>query len=183
MTPHDLDIIVRGLAPVLAEYLENISARLAVLEVKERGLDGKEGALGPEGPAGSRGPQGEMGAEGKPGRDGTPENITPIQSKDFRTVTFCYKDGAPVEGWVLTFPVVIYQGVYKAGEIYVVGDMVTYGNQQWIAKRAAPDKPGDGSPHWQLSTRQGRDGKQGPEGKPGLHGKDGAPGRDGHKTW
>src|SRR4026208_672458 len=67
MTRMDLTAIVRGLAPVLRDYFQAIADRLAVLEAKERGLDGKTGAPRPPGPAGR---PGRGGHPGRPGRGG-----------------------------------------------------------------------------------------------------------------
>src|SRR4026208_1493938 len=71
MTRMDLTAIVRGLAPVLRDYFQAIADRFAVLEAKERGLDGKTGAPGPPGPEGRPGRDGQPGLPGRDGERGT----------------------------------------------------------------------------------------------------------------
>lgn len=76
-----------------------------------------------------------------------------------RTVTLCSKDGTPIEGGVMVFPVTIYRGVYEAGRAYEKGDSVTFRGSTWTARDATSATPGIGATPWQLSTKAGRDGK------------------------
>jgi integrin beta 3 len=141
----------------------------------ERGQDGPEGKPGRDGRDGLQGAQGEKGLDGAPGkdglngRDGTLENIKALYDGE-RTVTLCFKDGTPIEGGVITFPVEIYRGVYVESKSYDRGDGVTWGGSEWHANEPTTTKPGDGSKAWTLKVKRGRDGKDGapgPEGKPG----------------
>jgi integrin beta 3 len=90
MTGKDLAVVVRGIAPVVREYvtlgLSGLSARLDALEQKtisvgrdgrdgaqgEKGLDGQPGAPGERGAEGPAGPPGRDGAAGERGADGQP---------------------------------------------------------------------------------------------------------------
>jgi integrin beta 3 len=143
-----------------------------------QGIAGRDGLPGVQGPAGEKGisgQDGKDGAAGKDGRDGTLENIKVLFDNE-RTVTLCFKDGTPIEGGVLKFPVVIYRGVYGADgrKSYERCDSVTFGNQSWIAMEDTTEKPGEGK-SWRLAVRRGQDGR---EGKPGKDGADGKNGKD-----
>jgi hypothetical protein len=86
MTTKDLEVVVRGVAPIIKEYVAadtaTLTARLEALEAKmltvkdgRDGKDGERGDAGPPGPpglAGERGPAGAEGAAGRDGRDGLP---------------------------------------------------------------------------------------------------------------
>lgn len=141
------------------------------------GRDGLPGVPGPMGEKGADGLHGKDGAPGKDGRDGTLENLK-IQGDGERTVTFTFKDGTPIDGGTLTFPVTIYRRVYEAGKAYAQGDSVTFGGHQWIALEPTTAKPAEGK-SWQLAVRAGRDGREGkpgPEGGRGPKGDKGDPG-------
>lgn len=191
MTRPDLIALVRGLAPILREYFQAIADRLAVLEAKERGLDGKPG---PEGKAGPEGRPGRDGQPGIPGRDGE-RGTDGLHGKDGkdglgfedllvlhdgeRGVTFRFTRGELVKDFPVTFPCVLDRGVYVAGKSYEKGDGVTWAGSFWIAQKATADKPGDGATGWRLAVKRGQDGKQGPEGKGGAHGPKGDKGDPG----
>jgi hypothetical protein len=135
--------------------------------------------VGQDGQAGTKGNTGQDGAPGLNGRDGTLEQLQ-IVRVDERTVEFCFKDGTPITGGRLTFPVLIYRNVYRAGEAYTPGDVVTFGNSAWTCLVSTTAKPGE-SKDWQLMVRRGGDGKPGPagtDGKQGSKGDKGDPGRD-----
>lgn len=80
MNAKDLSVVVRGIAPVVREYvalgLTGLADRIKALEAIPAGRDGKDGAAGSpgeKGQDGAPGPQGERGPEGQlgpPGRDG-----------------------------------------------------------------------------------------------------------------
>lgn len=206
MTAKDFAVVVRGIAPVVREYvavaLVDVAARIKALENRpaprdgrdgEKGQDGLQGApgppgeLGPEGPAGPArdgrdglpgvpGVPGEKGADGvgrdgSNGRDGTLENLKALFDGE-RTVTLCFKDGTPIEGGVIAFPVEIYRGVYTEGKTYERGDGTTWGGSEWHCNEPTTTKPGEGSKSWTLKVKRGRDGKDGKDGA------DGKPGRD-----
>lgn len=149
----------------------------------EPGARGETGAQGEQGPPGERGPEGAKGLDGAPGekgadgingRDGTLEQLKIVQSDDFRTVTLCFKNGDPIEGGTLRFPIVIDRGAFKAGTMYAIGDGVTWARSYWIAQAATKAEPGIDTT-WRLAVKHGRDGTPGPK---GADGKDGRPGRD-----
>lgn len=57
-------------------------------------------------------------------------------------------------------PVMIYRGVFKAGDEYLPGDTVTWGGSLWHCDEPSTDKPGEiGSKGWTLATKRGRDGR------------------------
>lgn len=146
------------------------------------GRDGLPGVQGPQGEKGLDGRHGDPGRDGANGRDGTLENLKATYDGE-RTVTFCFKNGDPIEGGVIHLPIPLDRGVYVAGKAYEKGDGVTWGGSFWIAQDATDAKPGDAaaaSRAWRLSVKAGRDGKAGPEGKQGpqgLRGDAGEPGR------
>jgi collagen triple helix repeat protein len=186
MRLQDVSAIVRGLAPVLRD-------QIALIQAKERGLDGAPGPAGPEGKPGrdgqpgvpgrdgargADGANGEKGQDGAPGRDGTLESAT-LEQIDERTARILRRDGSELGR--LTFPVVLDRGVYHAGRRYEKGDGVTFGGSFWIAQDATNEKPGDGATRWRLAVkagREGREGKPGQAGERGLRGERGEPGRD-----
>jgi hypothetical protein len=47
--------------------------------------------------------------------------------------------------------------VFKAGDSYKPGDMVTFGGSCWHCNEETQDKPGSGTKSWQLAVKQGRD--------------------------
>jgi len=186
MTKDDLTAIVRGLTPVLKDYM-------TVLLAKDRGLDGGPGPEGKEGKPGrdgmpgipgrdgqrgEKGDPGEKGKDGTHGRDGTLEGASILQL-DERTFQLVRADGSALGH--MKFSVVLDRGVYRATQAYEKGDAVTYGGSLWIAQRETSEKPGDGATKWRLAVKAGRDGregKQGPQGLNGSKGEKGDPGRN-----
>lgn len=186
MTMKDIAAIARGLAPLF----QAIAARLAALELKDKGLDGAPGPRGPAGPQGPAGRDGrdglpgvpgEKGQDGKHGRDGQDglgfDDLV-ILHDGARNVTFRFVQGDRIKETTVTFPVVLDQGVFKAGQAYQKGDGVTWAGSFWIAQAPTTDKPGDGATAWRLAVKAGREGKAGPVGPAGRDGQDGRPGRD-----
>lgn len=113
--------------------------------------------------------------DGKDGRDGSVENLKALYDGE-RTVTWCFKNGDPVEGGVMTLPIPIWRGIWGAGKTYEPHDVVQWDGSQWYALKAVSAKPGDESPDsrdWKLWVKRGRDGAKGPQGDRGLDGKDG----------
>jgi hypothetical protein len=143
------------------------------------GLDGKEGQKGETGAPGEKGekgdpgqagPQGERGEAGAPGEAGERgEKGDPGTNG---------KDGA--DG-VITTKVAAYRGVWADGEVYTLGDFVTWGGSLWHSNSAeVKSKPGDGE-DWTLAVKRGRDGKDGKNGDPGPIGKSGPKGDKGDR--
>jgi hypothetical protein len=128
---------------------------------------------------------GKDGEPGRPGRDGALENLK-VQYDGERTFTFCFKDGAPVQGGKVQIPFVLDRGVYKEGTMYEKGDGLTWGGSFWIAQDATSAKPGTSdvaSRAWRLAVKAGREGKQGPTGPQGEPGKKGDKGDRGPDRW
>jgi len=59
----------------------------------------------------------------------------------------------------LQFPVAIYRGVFKAGETYQYGDLVTWGGSLWHAEKETGEKPDGPESGFRLAVKKGRDGK------------------------
>ncbi len=59
-------------------------------------------------------------------------------------------------------PAMIYRGVFKEGETYRSGDIVTWGGSLWHCREETTQKPLDNAAAWQLAAKRGRDGKPGP---------------------
>lgn len=138
-----------------------------------QGHPGEPGAVGPKGDPGEAGPQGERGADGL-GFD----EFEPVL--DGRTVTWRGVRGGEVvkEYGPYRLGTPVYRDIYKAGEAYEAGDMVTWGGSTWIAMRDTREKPGENG-DWRLMVKKGRDGRDGKDGKDGERGP---PGKDG-KSW
>lgn len=214
MKATELSAVMRGIAPVIRDYvargLADLATKVAQLEARaavpgergpqgEPGVPGPAGERGPEGPAGppgrdglpgqpgrdgaigERGERGEKGIDGTHGRDGTIDAIELVQSDDHRTVTFRYKDGTPVPGWTLYFPVVLDRGVFKADVPYAKGDAVTWAGSLWIAQDSTTQKPGEGATAWRLAVKKGADGREGKPGPEGPRGPQGTKGEDGRR--
>jgi hypothetical protein len=125
------------------------------------------------------GKDGKDGRDGRDGKDGISLGLehlveTAQYDPETRTAVFTFSDGTLAKDVRLHLAgIPRYCGVYLSERAYDAGDQVTYGGNQWIAKRATmlrPDEHGDGARDWQLCVRKGRDGKQG---LPGKDGKDG----------
>ena len=146
--------------------------------IGEKGLDGKDGAPGLNGKDGAAGRDGidgkdgapglhgKDGADGRDGLNGALDNLKVVQGADFRTISLCFKStGEPIDGGTFRLPVVLDQGVYKAGTTYQAGDGVTWAGSFWIAQAETTDKPGDGATAWRLAIKAGREGKAGRDGR------------------
>ncbi|EIT7729044.1 phage portal protein, partial [Escherichia coli] len=57
-----------------------------------------------------------------------------------------------------SLPVMLYRGVFRAGETYHPGDTVTWGGSLWHSNSMTGDKPGEAhSSGWTLAAKRGRD--------------------------
>ncbi|EOQ2210876.1 phage portal protein, partial [Escherichia coli] len=57
-----------------------------------------------------------------------------------------------------SLPVMLYRGVFRAGETYHPGDTVTWGGSLWHCNSMTGDKPGEAhSSAWTLAAKRGRD--------------------------
>jgi hypothetical protein len=145
MTDAELQAVVRGIAPIVREYVTKAVAELAgrmVLTEAQLGtaveLTKDLGSLRErlavvEVRTPEPGPQGPPGPAGLDGKDG----------------------GAGLR----------YTGVYVYGKSYEVGDLVTWAGCSWHCNEATETKPGDGSKAWTLMVKCGRDGKDGRDGR------------------
>jgi integrin beta 3 len=138
-------------------------------------VPGRDGAIG------EKGDKGADGKDGLNGRDGTLENLKMLFDGE-RTVTFCFKDGTPIEGGVIRFPIVLDKDVWTASATYEQGDVVSWGGSMWIARQTTTAKPGTADPAsaaWRLAVQRGREGKPGKDGNPGPPGPKGDKGDEG----
>ena len=132
----------------------------------ERGLEGPAGLMGRDGLPGVPGAQGvpglpgEKGLDGKDGlngRDGTLEQIKCVFDGE-RTLTFCFKNGDPIEGGVVRMAIPLYRGVHVAGKSYDLADTVTSGGSMWFCQEPTVTRPGD-SRAWTQMVQRGKAGK------------------------
>jgi integrin beta 3 len=140
------------------------------------GRDGGPGDRGDPGPSGARGERGEKGLDGKDGRDGrdgkditakqldalSDELRTDLEAKAaalFASVRFESRSWRVGETEVGVVAVPVYRGVWKEGEAYRAGDMVTWGGSVWHCNVDTAEKPGGPGPSWTLAVKKGRDGK------------------------
>lgn len=99
----------------------------------------------------------------KDGRDGTDglgfDDLT-IDRKDLRTAVLRFKRGEQVKEFAIDLPVLNYRGIYKRGDDYDVGDIVTWGGHMFHCdtKNDGRIDPGkDGAP-WTQCVKRGNDG-------------------------
>jgi hypothetical protein len=52
-----------------------------------------------------------------------------------------------------------YCGVHRPGQVYRVGDVVTFGASMWVCRSDTTDTPGEGATSWQLAVKRGRNGR------------------------
>lgn len=106
--------------------------------------------------------------------DGRTKNLGPIDGKDGKTFTlddfdivplgddrsfkFCFTNGEVMHSFEMSFPVMIFRGVYVEGREYARGDTVSWAGSTWHCDLdGTKNKPGEGN--WTLSNKKGRDGK------------------------
>jgi hypothetical protein len=141
-------------------------------DVIETGIrDGMNGRDGTDGKDGERGPAGfSLDSFDTEMKDGG------------RTLVLKFASGETVETHDLHFDALIYRGVFKDGQTYERGDMVTWGGSLWHCDEMTGGKPIEGGKSWTLAAKKGRDGKDGKNGDAGPEGKKGEPGKDG-RSW
>lgn len=121
----------------------------------ERGDKGERGERGEAGPAGEQGPRGEQGERGPDGFGFDDMDV----AAEGRTVTIAFDKGDQRQEFDLKWPVPVYRNVYKPGESYEKGDMVSFGGSVWHCEADTTDKPDAGTAAWSLAVKRGRDGK------------------------
>jgi hypothetical protein len=52
-----------------------------------------------------------------------------------------------------------YAGVWRHGEVYTAGTLVTFDGSLWYSRAETTDRPGDGRTAWVLAVKRGKDGK------------------------
>lgn len=171
MTLSELAVVVKGLAPVIREYVAKLTDRVTELETLAKGEPGPAGPRGPEGPEGkpgrdgrdgvpgAHGEKGLDGARGMNGQDGLGFDDLAVLHDGERGVTFRFIKGDKVKEFTVTVPALIYRGVYTDGKTYEPGDVVTWGGSTWHNGEPTTTKPGEGSKSWTLMVKRGRDGK------------------------
>lgn len=132
-------------------------------EPGERGEKGDTGPAGPQGRTvkGERGERGEPGKDGRDGREGkdgaaTRDEILAMMKEMVRPVVKEVHDED-----MATRPQLVYREVWRPGEQYALGNLVTWGGSLWHCNAAGTKaKPGDGGGNdWRLVVKKGRDGK------------------------
>jgi hypothetical protein len=107
------------------------------------------------------GKDGRDGERGEKGADGLGFDDLDIERPDERTVLIKFTKGDLTRSFELGLNHPVYAGVFKDGEAYVPGDVVTWAGSSWHCNEATSDKPGGGSKAWSLMTKRGSDGKDG----------------------
>lgn len=131
-----------------------------------QGRDGAQGELGPMGPVGAQGERGERGERGEPGIEGRAGDAGPQGPAGD-----CGADGVgsveeirAIAGELVRAAFVahvrgFYQGVYRTGSDYTMGQATTWDGSMWVAARDTNSKPG-ADDSWILAVKRGRDGKR-----------------------
>lgn len=115
--------------------------------------DGEMKSLGPV--CGKDGTPGEKGKDGRDGIDLT--SFDAVVLDDDRTIEFKFASGDEERVASFKWPTMIYRDVFKEGQEYDHGDMVTWGGSLWHCDKATTAKPG--TEDWTLACKKGRDGK------------------------
>ena len=138
-----------------------------------QGTPGEHGPQGPAGPAGEPGPQGEPGPRGERGEPGAPgESITGPQgppgpagepgARGADGIATREEITALIEERFADIQVRTlvdsYHGVYRAGEQYPRGGLVTWDGSLYLALESTSARPAE-NPSWKQITRKGRDGR------------------------
>lgn len=135
-----MEVLVKAFAPVIRETI--IRAMTPVVD-RLRFLE-------------TRSLKGERGEPGQNGFSLDDFDIRPCE--DGRSIVLSFSQGDVTNEFELTFPVPVYRGVFKQGEAYVRGDVVTWGGCAWNCKEDTTEKP-DSADHWELMVKKGRDGR------------------------
>lgn len=100
-----------------------------------------------------------IGKDGEDGKDGHTFTLDDfdIIPLDERTIKMGFTHGEVMHSFELAMPALIYRGVFKEGETYAKGDMVTWAGSIWHCDNDTSGKP-DGE-DWTLAVKRGRDGK------------------------
>jgi integrin beta 3 len=102
-----------------------------------------------------------IGRDGAPGKDGV-DGITPeFMDAEFvgRTLRLTFGEGEQTKAVEFKLAVPEYCGVFKEGETYESGDMVTWAGSTWHCDEPKGLKPGSPDSGWTLAVKAGRPGK------------------------
>jgi integrin beta 3 len=118
------------------------------------------------------------GKDGEDGADGFDLRHFSVTQVDERSFVLRFKDLRREVAEKITLPVPIPRAIWKDGETYRKGDIVTWGGSAFIKQTDEPGGKPEESTHWRLFVKRGRDGKDGAKGEKGDPGKVGRNGRD-----
>jgi hypothetical protein len=159
----DLADIADVIADAVKEATTPLLQRITALEQRELLLPekGDPGEPGERGSDGQDGRDGIDGKDGEPGKDGA-DGITPeFMDADFegRTLRLSFGDGEQTKSVEFQMATPEYLGVFKDGETYERGDMVTWAGSTWHCDEPKGLKPGAPESGWTLAVKAGRAGK------------------------
>jgi hypothetical protein len=98
--------------------------------------------------------------EVKDGQDGINWDDLTIEQDDARSVIFKYQRGERSKSFTVSFPAVIYRGVFEQDGTYAKGDLVTWDGCLWHCNvDETKTRPIGGAAAWTLAVKKGRDGK------------------------
>lgn len=84
---------------------------------------------------------------------------TVVAQEDDRNFNFiAEKSSGSIAKLPFYVPAMVYKRVYQDGKTYKKGDTVTWAGSMWHCDEDTTEKPGDGSKHWTLAAKRGRDG-------------------------
>lgn len=82
-----------------------------------------------------------------------------IEQKDDRTFSVVVgKSSGELVTKSFSLPVMIYKDLFKEGNIYKTGDVVTWAGHMWVCKKETDAKPQEGDV-WRIAVKRGQDGK------------------------
>jgi len=104
-----------------------------------------------------------VGKDGEPGDHGIPfgpDDLDMTLLDDGRTLRMAFSKGDTEYAFQIGLPVPIYRGVWREGEAYAEGDMVTWAGSTWhCGAETTVTKPGDPAHEWVLAVKAGRPGR------------------------
>lgn len=111
--------------------------------------DGKAVNLGPV-----------VGKDGDHGIPFGPDDLDMTLLEDGRTLRMAFSKGETEYAFQVALPIPVYRGVWREGDAYAEGDMVTWAGSTWhCGAEAATTKPGDPAGEWILAVKAGRPGR------------------------
>ena len=132
-------------------------------EAGPAGRDGVDGKDGERCEKGVPGPQGERGADGLHGRDGAPGERGERGERGADGIATREELNEMIEQRFAELQVRTladsYREVYRAGETYKRGEVVTWGGSLFLAMADTAEKP-ETTQAWRLVVKHGRDGKR-----------------------